>query len=498
MSFSRKIIFIVAIPLLLDLVFLAALIAADRRSARYRLWQSSSTEAILATTELVGLMNQAEAATNGYVATGYAPYLALYESAIGEMPGKLRLLKVVTQHEYDAVTTTIPDLHGVPDLERYANITLRGLREDIDLVHAGRQPEAQARLKAGKTPMDDFRLELAAFRDEEVAVQHEQQARLLRAESAARIVVIVLLACNVGITPFFVWFLMRNVGRRIHHIVENMSRLGAGEQRLPAQAREDAIGHIDRGFHEMADRLRTADELLQREKEELQRLNAEKNRFLGMAAHDLRNPLFAVLAFTEVLIRRGGMPEPDHKLLQQIAKISRSMKALVDDFLDISAIEAGELRLRMLPVELGSVVAECVALQQHLAVQKDIRLRFTKNGDSTVLMDADKICQVVINLLTNALKFSPAGSAVDVSMFESGEAVRVAVADRGPGISIADRDRLFRPFSVASARATDGETSTGLGLAICRKIVEGHAGRIWVEGNEGGGSVFLFELAVAH
>jgi len=496
-SLSRKIIVILAVPLLLELVFLVALIDADRRSARYRLWQSRSTEAILATTQVLDLTTNAEAATRSYAATGYPAFFDAYDNALLALPAKLRHLETVTRAEYDVVTSTIPDQHQVKDLERSANLVLGDLREDNDLVRAGRRTEALARLKAGQLAMDRFRAELAAFHDEEVAVQREQQAQLRRAETTARIVIIVLLTGNLVIMPVVVWFLTRNVGRRIHHILENMTRLGAGEMRLPALARQDEIGRLDRGFHEMADRLRVADEQIRLEKEELERLNAEKNRFLGMAAHDLRNPLFGVLSLTEALMRRGSVTEADQKLLEQIAKATRSMKAIVDDFLDVSAIESGELRLRLERVELGSAVEEWVAMQRELATRKNIEIHFERNGSATVLADRGKIGQVMTNLITNAIKFSPMHSTVDVTVVASAPAVRLAVADRGPGISPADRDLLFRPFSVASARSTGGESSTGLGLAICRKIVEGHGGRMWVESNEGGGSVFLFEIALA-
>lgn len=497
MSLSRKIIVILAVPLLFELLSLAALIDADRRSARYRLWQGRSSDAILATTQVLGLMIDAEAGTRGYVATGYPAFLEAYDNALRALPSRLHLLENVTRAEYDVATSTLPDQHQVRDLERSTNVILGDMREDIDLVRMGHQAEALARLKAGKIVMDRFRVELSAFHEEELAVQREQQARLRRAEMNARIVVIALLAVNLVIMPVIVWFLARNVGRRIHYIVENMARLGAGELRLPALARQDEIGRLDRGFNEMADRLRIADEQIRCENEELERLNAEKNRFLGMASHDLRNPLFGVLSLTEALMRRGSVPEADQKLIEQIAKATRSMKTIVDDFLDVSAIESGELRLRLETVELGSAVEEWVGMQRGLAVRKDIEVHFDRNGGATVLADRDKIGQVMTNLITNALKFSPMHSTVEISLVENGAAARVAVADQGPGISAADRDLLFRPFSVASARSTGGEPSTGLGLAICRKIVEGHGGRIWVESNVGRGSVFMFELALA-
>jgi signal transduction histidine kinase len=494
MSLSRKIVVILAVPLLFELIFLVGLIGADRRSARYRLWQSRSTEAIFDTNHVLHLMVEAETGTRGYVATGKPVFLEPYNTALHALRTNFPLLEDASRLQADGVTSRVPDQHQVRDLDRAATVVLDDLREDIDLVRAGRQPEALARLGAEKAVMDRFRAELGAFLDEELAVQREQKAELARVETTMRVVIIGLLVANLAITFVFVWFLTRSVACRIRRIVENMARMAAGKELLSPLASGDEIGRVDSGFHEMAERLRAAHEELRHEKEDLRRLNEEKNRFMGMAAHDLRNPLFGVLTLTEVLMRRGSLSEADQKLLRQIARSTTSMRTLVDDFLDVSAIEAGELRLRRERVDLGSVVEDCVALQQPLAAQKNIDIHFEKDGHAAVLADADKIGQVMANLITNALKFSPENGIVDVSLIASKSVVRVSVSDRGSGISPQETELLFQPFSMASTRATAGESRTGLGLAICRKIVEGHGGRIWVESNAGHGSVFSFEL----
>ncbi len=205
----------------------------------------------------------------------------------------------------------------------------------------------------------------------------------------------------------------------------------------------------------------------------------------------------AIMVLMEAL-RRRSVSEADQRLLEQITKSTRSMKTLVDDFLDVSAIEAGELRLRRERIELATVVDECIVVQQPLAAQKGIALRLDLRLDGAsevmVFADPDKIGQVMTNLITNALKFSPENDTVDVSVVSTGAMVQVTVKDRGPGISLDETSLLFQPFSVTSNRSA-GDSHMGLGLAICRRIIEGHGGRIWVESHVGEGSAFSFELA---
>jgi signal transduction histidine kinase len=494
MSLSRKILVVLAVPLLFEVVFLVALISADRRYAMNRLWQSRSTEVVLETTHLTGSMIDAETGTRGYIATDDASFLDSYYRALQALPADFRFLEDAARAESGIVASRVPDVHQVKDLELSAGVVLRDLSQEIDLMQRGRQVEALARLKDGKTVMDRFRAEVGAFLNEELAVQREQHAALERAETTARIVVVGLLALNLAIALLFVWFLTRDVARRVRLILENMARLAAGTEVLPTLASRDEIGLLDLRFHEMAGRLRLADEELRREKEELQHLNVEKNRFIGMAAHDLRNPLFGILTLADALLRRKSGSDADQKLLQQIVNSARSMTRLVNDFLDVSTIESGELRLRRERIELGDLVEECVGQQQPLAEPKSIELRVRRDGDATVLADRDKIGQVMANLISNAIKFSPQDSTVEISVIANAASVCVSVADRGPGTSAEDTGLLFLPFSVASARTTGGESRTGLGLAICRKIVEGHGGRIWVEPNASHGAVFSFEL----
>ena len=216
---------------------------------------------------------------------------------------------------------------------------------------------------------------------------------------------------------------------------------------------------------------------------QLSKANAAKNKFLGMAAHDLRNPLASIRGLTEFL-RDGavGPLSPDQReLIETIHSASQQMLDLVNELLDVATIESGELKLRLAPCDLADLIARSVAFTNMEAARKKTVVTFDPRGTAPVAMlDSAKMRQVVDNLLSNAVKYSPPGSAITVTLHAADATGQCgfAVQDQGPGIPDSERDKLFQDFSRLSAQPTGGEKSTGLGLAICRKIVEAHGGTI--------------------
>lgn len=233
--------------------------------------------------------------------------------------------------------------------------------------------------------------------------------------------------------------------------------------------------------------------------DQLSRANAAKNKFLGMAAHDLRNPLASIRGLAEFLADGTvGQLTPDQlELINMIHQASRGMVALVNDLLDVATIESGELKLDPQPVTLAELVEKSVALNALDATRKRTQLVFAQRPATapTITLDADKIRQVVDNLLSNAIKYSPPGSLVRVSLAVEPDGTQIiGVRDQGPGIPDNERDRLFKDFSRLSTKPTGGEKSTGLGLAICRKIVEAHQGAIRADNHPEGGCEFRIFL----
>lgn len=226
-------------------------------------------------------------------------------------------------------------------------------------------------------------------------------------------------------------------------------------------------------------------------------LNEEKNRFLGMAAHDLRGPLGVILSYSSFLEDEAAdvLDDEQKEFVTTIKTTSRFMLQLVEELLDVTVIESGHLVLQTEPVELCALTQRISKMNSLLAAQKDIRIECDcPEQGALVEVDLGKIGQVLTNLLSNAIKFSHSGSCVTVRILDDDDHVTVAVTDEGQGIPPDELPKLFSAFGQTSARPTGGETSTGLGLAIVRKIVEGHGGQVHVESTLKVGSTFSFTL----
>jgi two-component system, OmpR family, sensor kinase len=232
---------------------------------------------------------------------------------------------------------------------------------------------------------------------------------------------------------------------------------------------------------------------------ELERLNEQKNSLLGMAAHDLRTPLGVIFSYAQFLESEAGavLNADQLEFVTTIKDMSEFMLRMVTDILDVTAIEAGQLKLDRHPEDLAGLLERNVTLNRVLANRKGIALEFDRPAVlPKVSIDAGKVEQVLNNLISNAIKFSHRGTLVRIRLTCTDEAVTVAVQDHGQGIPAADFSKLFKAFSQTSVRSTAGEQSTGLGLAIVRRIVEGHGGRIWADSKVGEGSTFSFTLPV--
>ena len=247
---------------------------------------------------------------------------------------------------------------------------------------------------------------------------------------------------------------------------------------------------VDKGY--LVSELATRQAAIEAKNQELQRLNDLKNTFLGMAAHDLRNPLSSIQLIASVLRDKTFPLSEDERtsLLDDIVEQTHHMLVLLEDLLDVSQIEAGKLELRYEWVEMPYFVKRIVERHAQLAVSKGTTVILRRADSGALFADPARLRQVLDNLISNAVKYSPPGSTVWVDACLQDNGWRFAVQDQGPGISPADREKLFTDFARLSARPTGGEKSTGLGLAITRRVVEAHGGIIDVDSTPGQGATF--------
>ncbi|NPV14898.1 hybrid sensor histidine kinase/response regulator [candidate division WOR-3 bacterium] len=281
------------------------------------------------------------------------------------------------------------------------------------------------------------------------------------------------------------------------------------EEMAVAVAKMGAQDYLVKGHIDSRGLVRSLRYALERKRQELElaekntqlaKLSELKNQFLGMAAHDLRNPLTVIITCAGFLLEEAGASLPDEKKLEFIERIKANaefMVNLINDLLDFTRIEAGQIELNLEPVELTELVAKNIEENRMLGAQKGIELKLVIEDDGVrVYADPARITQVLNNFLSNAFKFSAPGTKVSVRVGKENGGVRVAVKDQGQGIPADEMKKLFKPFQKTSVRSTAGERSTGLGLAICRQIIEAHKGFIGAESEPGKGSTFYFWLPV--
>lgn len=226
-------------------------------------------------------------------------------------------------------------------------------------------------------------------------------------------------------------------------------------------------------------------------------LNEEKNRILGIAAHDLRNPMGTILGFAQLLSQRVNKVSADdmNKFLSVIINSSNFSLNLLNDLLDISKIESGKVQLNYTKINYVDFVKTIIEQNEVIARQKDITLSFQQEtNDFIARIDVQKIEQVLNNLLSNSIKYSEAGTDVMLRLSVSGGFFKTEIIDQGQGIPEEDIPKIFNPFQTTSVKSTAEEKSTGLGLAITKKIISEHGGEIFVESEQGKGSNFYFLL----
>jgi signal transduction histidine kinase len=229
---------------------------------------------------------------------------------------------------------------------------------------------------------------------------------------------------------------------------------------------------------------------------QLEAASRHKSEFLANMSHELRTPLNAIIGFSEILAEKmfGDVNEKQTEYLQDILESGRHLLSLINDILDLSKVEAGRMELELSEFDLPTAIDNALILVRERASRRGIRLGSTVDP-RLAMIDGDerKVKQVLLNLLSNALKFTPEGGRIDVGARLDGESAEVSVTDTGIGIAPEDQQAVFEEFRQVGTADKKAE-GTGLGLALSRKFIELHGGRIWVKSEPGTGSTFTFTL----
>ena len=297
----------------------------------------------------------------------------------------------------------------------------------------------------------------------------------------------VLLAVLLGLV--LSWSLVRPIERTEARLAE----IAAGDfTRHVEVSNRDELGRLAANLNRMNDELR-------RVYEELETVSRHKSEFLANMSHELRTPLNAIIGFSELLQQQlyGDLNERQLGYVDDVLDAGRHLLAVINDILDLSKIEAGRMELDLSDVSLRPALESGLTIHAEQAARDGIELALTVDPDDvTIRADERKLRQVVLNLLANAVRFTPAGGRVDVEAKLAGEVVEVAVSDTGPGIDPRNHELIFQEFQQVRQEGKGAHEGTGLGLPLSRRLVELHGGRLWVESAGNGGSTFRFTLPV--
>jgi signal transduction histidine kinase len=278
----------------------------------------------------------------------------------------------------------------------------------------------------------------------------------------------------------------------IQRIGGRLAAIASGDfSRHVAVPNRDELGALGVNVNRMNDEL----ERLYRA---LETASRHKSEFLANMSHELRTPLNAIIGFSQVLRERffGELNEKQEEYVGDILSSSEHLLALINDILDLSKVEAGQVELEIAQFSLREALERGVVMVKERATRNGVEVSLALDPSIGVVEgDERRIRQVLFNLLSNAVKFTPAGGSVQVRSARLDGDVRVSVADTGPGIAPEDHERIFEEFQQTAVGARQRE-GTGLGLALSKRLVELHGGRIWVESAPGEGSTFTFTLPV--
>jgi heavy metal sensor kinase len=308
--------------------------------------------------------------------------------------------------------------------------------------------------------------------------------------SVERVVTLLLITVPAGLVAAALggWWLARKALFPVERMTSKAENIGIDrlDERIAVPRGSDELAHLAVTLNAMLDRL--------------ERGVAEKQRFVADASHELRTPLAVMRAELDVSLR-GEVADPSREVLESVREEVDRMSRTVANLNTLAQADEGELQLLTTRVALDEQVEAAVRALTPAAVGRGLALRAESGLSGTVPgvveADAHRVQQVLVNLIENAIKYTPPGGEVRVRTWRREDEVGVTVADTGPGIPIAARDHIFERFFRVDGARQRISGGSGLGLAICREIAEAHGGRIWVDSAPGGGSAFLLAFPAA-
>ena len=426
------------------------------------------------------LIAEAASGVRGYLLTGREEFLSPYWMAKERIPQTQASLRELIR---DPVQ--LRDLQVAFQLVATKLASLDKLRTEGGML----EPAAlQSHMRASKEVLDSLRTQIAILGEREAQSLAERTAAAARARQRELFANIGMAAVGLGGAAIALWMLSSGIIRRVQTAATNAERLATGLPLMAPPVARDEVGQL-------AERLHRASLLLAERAEQANAANRAKTEFLSRTSHELRTPLNVILGFAQ-LLEADVQGTPSATSVAQVLGAGRHLLALIDEMLDIARIESGEIKLETQAFELAPMLREVCTLVTPLATKSGVRLELGAVPEIAVQADPQRLLQVLLNLLTNAVKYNRVAGSVRISAEQSGEHVRICVADTGIGLAPDQIARLFSPFERLDAERR-GVEGTGLGLAISHQLMKRMGGGIEIESELGRGSVFTLRLHAA-
>jgi signal transduction histidine kinase len=461
-------------------LLLVTLLGAGVFILQQRLWDDARGDerVLLVVQELRSEILTAQSALRGYQLVEQPRFLEPYNNALPAIERQFDRLRGTLDPPEAAQLAEVEALFGAWR-ERFAEPGLAALR-------AGRAEQLEALLESGegKRRIDRIKLLLAAIgRAERAEVE-----RLTERENRLGLLAVLAVAIGCAVVAVVGALLLRRINVRVTVPIERLAqaaqRLGEGDLRVRVEPQGvQEVGVVAGSFNRMADQVEAT-------VEGLRELDALKSRFVSSVSHELRTPLTSIKGYVEMLADEdvGPLNDEQHEYAAIALRNTARLQRIIDDLLTLSRLDAGRLDLELEPLDVGDVLEDVREAVGPLARQREIRISLEATRSLTVLADRARLEQAIGNLVSNAVKFSPAGETVVLRAQRETAHTLVEVADAGVGIPQDEIPALMQRFYRASTAGT--VEGTGLGLAIAREIIEHHDGRVEVESEEGVGSTF--------
>src|SRR3954447_794296 len=447
-----------------------------------------SQEAITAGTELEKTVISLENGLRGFVASGRERQLDPWNAGLKVYPSQVRALERLVS-DVPSQQAQVRLIRGQIDdyVNLWATPLLRLARQRLEVA------QSVAITGTGRVRIDQLRGSFGRLfaQEQALAVKRESSAentssRAIAAGWGGLLLLIVLAAAAT-------FYLRRSVVQPVITVAQASRRLAEGDMtaRVPP-VRDDEIGDLARAFNSMADSLETSQEALAERSRELERSNRELEQFASVTSHDLQAPLATISMYAQLLEQRHSQDlNGGQQLVEGINAATVKARTLIRDLLEYSRVGRGELLSE--PVDMNYLASE--ALEMLAGPVEQSGADVTVEDLPVILGDARKLRQVFLNLIGNAVKFAEDAPVVRVSAEVQGNTAIFAVTDNGIGMDPGQAERIFQPFH--RLHGEEDYPGTGIGLAVCERIVEQHGGRIWAQSAPGRGSTFHFTLPVA-